>query len=87
MKYLLNQSDIFSHFGMGTSNPSKSSSNKVDLASPSKHRSRVVSQDMDDDEKEIMDEECEGPRKNSHSLLPTTILTQQPNIIVGRKLK
>ena len=89
LKYLLSQSDIFSHFGVGkapgTANAPRPSSSSTDAASPVGKRNRESKQnleEMDDDERALMAEEAdEGP--SAHR----SLIVKQPSIITGGQLR
>ena len=102
MKYLLNQSDIFSHFGVGGKKPTKADDipkQKVDDGSKSKHRraggassssrAKTDFDDLDDDEKE-MAREVEDDEEGNHddgSKIHNTILLKQPSIVTGGEMR
>ncbi len=55
MKFLLSQSDIFSHFG-AVKEQSLSSSGKATASGPKRRAATAVAEDLDEDEKAIIDE-------------------------------
>lgn len=96
MKYLLNQSDIFTHFGLGKKKPEEpptlkasesSGSIKGSSSSSSKHRGQgrrgADSDELDEDEKEMVEEEeGEGDGKPHN-----TMLLRQPTLISGGDMR
>lgn len=83
LKYLLHQSDIFSHFGVGKKNTETNDdgeSNKKRGKRPPEN----ISDDLDDDERAMLEEEAEGEGEdvtNAH------VLSRQPSIINGGSMR
>ena len=95
LKYLLNQSDIFSHFGFGGKKLDKGEELPKPTDSKSSHRDRRGAgttsrgktdfDDLDDDEKEMAreEEEEDGGGSKNHN----TILLKQPSIVSGGEMR
>ena len=91
MKFLLNQSDIFSHFGNGKGSQATDSDVKASTSSSANQppgsvskRSRESKNDLtelDADEKAMM-----GEGDESDNIQPA-VVTRQPSIITGGKLR
>eukprot|EP00606_Chrysophyceae_sp_TOSAG23-5_P000848 GSChrysophyteH2.ASY1.ANO1.520.1 assembled CDS len=80
LKYLLSQSDIFAHFGAGSSSSSSSSSssqNKDANTKEPKRRSRRSSTALDEDERDFLGDEMDEGQQ----------LLSQPSIITGGTLR
>lgn len=88
LQYLLNQSDIFGHFGvgqkpLGDSNPVSPAPSKRAETRDHRQKSGPVA-DLDEDELEMLEEEKDddeltGPRHNRGG----TVVARQPSIIMG----
>lgn len=76
LKYLLSQSDVFAHFG----SMQKYSSQRQ--AAKSKG-----GDDLDEDEREMVEEIGDGDDDGTTELAQTTVLTKQPSIITGGQLR
>jgi hypothetical protein len=99
LKYLLNQSDIFSHFGLGGKKPtteSKKSTASEEEPTSSTGRGRKKQKldfdEMDEDEKEIVkeEEEEENDTKGNNATkqkIQNTLLLKQPSIITGGQMR
>lgn len=74
MKYLLSQSDIFSHFGAAKSLKQKQTNGDTAVAD--------VNEELDEDEK-AMAQEIEDDSGNE----TTTVLLKQPSIITGGNMR
>jgi len=87
LKYLLSQSDIFSHFGLKGSTE-ESSSSRTGTGS-SKVKSSDIAEDLDDDEIAMLEEENESEEDGAPTPAKPAIttLTRQPNCIVGGKMR
>eukprot|EP00599_Poterioochromonas_sp_BG-1_P014267 CAMPEP_0173160514 /NCGR_PEP_ID=MMETSP1105-20130129/17906_1 /TAXON_ID=2985 /ORGANISM="Ochromonas sp., Strain BG-1" /LENGTH=655 /DNA_ID=CAMNT_0014079465 /DNA_START=39 /DNA_END=2002 /DNA_ORIENTATION=- len=88
LKYLLSQSDIFSHFGFGKSSDSGAKKDLPDESSKRTRRSLTSAEDLDEDEKAMAkeigdDDNDEGETEEPHQ----TILTRQPRIVTGGDLR
>lgn len=85
LKYLLSQSDIFSHFGATQGLSANNDVGKDIKTVGSKHRT-VAGEELDDDEramaKEIGDDDNDGVVES-----PTTVLLRQPACIVGGAMR
>lgn len=89
LKFLLSQSDIFSHFGSVKGLNSTAAPTKESATTKSAGRRRNASSnaldELDDDEKamaqEIGDDEAE--EEQSNKVPQNTVLLKQPNCIVG----
>eukprot|EP01035_Chromulina_nebulosa_P022015 gene22015-28499_t len=89
LKFLLSQSDIFSHFG-AVKEQSLSSSGKAAASAPgrratsSSSAAATASEDLDEDEKAMLDEEED---EANESIGKTTMLLKQPTCITGGALR
>ncbi len=86
MKYLLSQSDIFSHFG-GHSSDSKSADKEVKSAFGSKRRS-AAAEELDDDERAMAKEIGDGDNEDEMTVaIETRVLLRQPSCISGGDMR
>ena len=92
MKYLLSQSDIFSHFGLGKGKPAASSiSVSVGTTKPCKRESRHCRSSgtfdkMDDNERVIA--KAAGDDDHEAEAEPTgTLLLRQPSCVIGGEMR
>jgi hypothetical protein len=96
LQYLLNQSDIFSHFGVGKkegdTHPPPESPARPSASSTRDHRQKGTARDeLDADEQEMLDEEAEdgdnggSPRKNAAAL--GSLVIRQPSLVVGGAMR
>jgi hypothetical protein len=91
LKYLLGQSDIFSHFGVGGGKPSSSASAAASSAAagPAKRGRRAAAQadEMDDDEK-AMAKAAGGEDEGEDDSSPQgTVLLRQPSSVSGGQMR
>lgn len=90
LKYLLGQSDIFSHFGVGGGKPSSSASAAASAAAgPAKRGRRAAAQadEMDDDEK-AMAKAAGGEDEGEDDSSPQgTVLLRQPSSVSGGQMR
>jgi SWI/SNF-related matrix-associated actin-dependent regulator of chromatin subfamily A member 5 len=73
LKYLLSQSDVFAHFGSMKQYSDKQKANS--------------GEDMDEDEREMVEEIGEGDEEGTTNMRQATVLTKQPSIITGGQLR
>ena len=69
LKYLLNQSDIFAHFGLGNNAKNSSKTGK--------------SEDWDEDDEALVKDVEEDEHEPSSHAVRATVLTQQPTCLTG----
>lgn len=91
LKYLLGQSDIFSHFGVGGGKPSSSATAAASAAAagPAKRGRRPAAQadEMDDDEK-AMAKAAGGEDEGDEDGAPQgTVLLRQPSSVSGGQMR
>lgn len=84
LKYLLNQSDIFAHFGIG-----KKSVDTLggDENKKGKKKGTDNTEDMDEDERAMFEEEQEEYDSESGSVSKHDILNRQPSIVCGGEMR
>ena len=94
MKYLLSQSDIFAHFGVGSKDGSSSKPPPDSSPSPAGRRSRTTTSsadaDLDEDELAMANEAVEDDdveAANRKKIADQYIVTKQPSIITGGELR
>jgi hypothetical protein len=86
LKYLLSQSDIFSHFGLGEGKPAVSSVTKPGKCGQRHSRSSGTFDEMDDDERAMAkatgndDDEAEAESTG-------TVLLRQPSCVNGGAMR
>lgn len=87
LKYLLSQSDIFSHFG-ATKNLSSSSTN-TEGKSGSRRRPSAPEEEMDDDERAMAKEVGDDDNETETQQTPpqTTVLLRQPSCVSGGAMR
>ena len=93
LKYLLNQSDIFSHFGVKAKDKESSkpitSSTTTTTTTSGKKKGGNLDEELDEDELAMRGEEEDEEEDNensdhpSHSMTHVTTLTRQPSCING----
>ena len=92
MKYLLGQSDIFSHFGVGGGKPGSSASaaaasEKTSQPKGRGRRAAAAADEMDDDEK-AMAKAAGGEDDGDEDSSPQgTVLLRQPNSVSGGAMR
>jgi SWI/SNF-related matrix-associated actin-dependent regulator of chromatin subfamily A member 5 len=100
LKYLLNQSDIFSHFGLGgkaatssnafekeeKKNASEKKSTRNRGGSGNKIKSSNDIDELDEDEKQMIEDE-ENEQEGDISKNRSTLLLKQPSIVVGGAMR
>ena len=93
LKYLLGQSDVFSHFGLKASTPQEATPSKKEERDRDRKRDRkgVVYDELDDDELALMKEAGADSDDDSDSgklkIGPQHVLTRQPSIITGGEMR
>jgi hypothetical protein len=83
LKFLLQQSDIFTHFGVSATKKSDSNASSAASSSSSNSknsRHKVVESDELDDDERAMAEETDG----TSNVADTPTLTVQPSCITGQ---
>ena len=88
LKYLLNQSDIFSHFGVGskTGQAIVSSAPSANITKSRGRRSTTALDEMDDDER-AMAEAAGGDDDNDDEKVKETIMLRQPSCVSGGTMR
>lgn len=86
LKYLLSQSDIFAHFGAGKSSLKSTAASTLSQEASGRrsHRTAAVSDDLDEDEKALLNEE-EGEEEAPSTR--NTMLLKQPSIVSGGQMR
>ena len=87
MKYLLSQSDIFSHFGAARGFSSSTQKAVADSSNKSSKHRGSTADEMDDDEKAMAQEIGEGDDDDMIDENQATVLLRQPSCISGGEMR
>lgn len=87
MKYLLSQSDIFSHFGVGKEYKEQKQRKETKSEGKRSRRTEREADEMDEDELAMAHEIGEGEDSEGDVDNAQTVLLKQPSIITGGQLR